>query len=229
MSIRSQITSSQSLMKGDTVMTEDRRGQVDTENDQITAVDLRIERSISKISSGQRQHAVYHFHYKQESHTRQEHKTVETDMLEDELDEFEAFWDRKWDPQLIMDPANPDDRDPAKIEVLSYMPENTNVMRVSRLSKSSATRTSVAFNPNFDKKKSSGKRSHHHKKSLESTSTGHHHKNSSSDDSATRTSVAVNQNVDKEDKKKSSGKKSHHKKYPRSTSTGHHHKRSVDD
>ena len=149
-------------------------------------------------------------------------------MLEDELDEFEAFWDRKWDPQLIMDPANPDDRDPAKIEVLSYMPENTNVMRVARLSKSSATRTSVAFNQNFDKKKSSGKKSHH-KKSLESTSTGHHHNRSSYDDSATRTSVALNQNVDKEDKKKSSGKKSHHKKYPRSTSTGHHHKRSVDD
>ena len=106
-------------------------------------------------------------------------RTVETDMLEDELDKFEAFWERKWDPKLIMDPANPDDRDPAKIEVLSYMPDNTHVMRVSRLSESFATRTPVALNQNLDqedKKKSSGKKSHHKKYPRSSTSTGHHHK-----------------------------------------------------
>ena len=73
MSIRSQIiTSSHALMKGDTVMIEERRGQVDTEDGQITVVELRIERSISKVSSGQRQDAVYYYEW--ESHTRQEHK-----------------------------------------------------------------------------------------------------------------------------------------------------------
>ena len=73
MSIRSQIiSSSHALMKGDTVLVEDRTGQVDTENGQITVVDLRIERSISRISSGQRKDAVYY--YVSEFHTRQEHK-----------------------------------------------------------------------------------------------------------------------------------------------------------
>ena len=90
MSIRSQvITSSHALMKGDTVMVEDRRGLVDTENGEITVVDLRIERSIQFINSRQRQDAIYY--YARESHTRQEYRQVPLNNSINSFDNWNAI------------------------------------------------------------------------------------------------------------------------------------------